>query len=367
MDDLTDVEHLAYDLIQSYVQHEVSSMHLEEFEASMVQSIVDLMHDTLDDDVATLERVAHKCTEFYTKYKGLRTALIMWPAQGIEPALQRLEQFSGLSQRTPEWYQLRHDTITASAAFKLFNSPAKYNELIYEKCSPMAEHFSTMTGPRHWGVKYEPLSALYYEHVHSTKIKEYGLVIHPQYPFLGASPDGIVVDPTSPRYGCMVEIKNPTSREITGNPKTEYWIQVQLQLEVCDLEYCDFLETHFSEYPSEEEFEADGTFTTTSDGAPKGVFLLKEIEGNNVYLYPPFGCSKEEFETWETTTPGEWVLTFYWKLDEAVNTLIPRRRDWFSWALPVIEQAWATIVAERVTGYQHRAPKKRTKPEFKKD
>jgi hypothetical protein len=41
----------------------------------------------------------------------------------------------------------------------------------------------------------------------------------------------------------MLEIKNVVSREITGIPKPEYYVQMQLQMEVCDLEECDFLET----------------------------------------------------------------------------------------------------------------------------
>ena len=47
----------------------------------------------------------------------------------------------------------------------------------------------------------------------------------------------------------MVEIKNVVSREITGIPVTKYWIQTQIQMEVCDLEECDFVETKFKENP----------------------------------------------------------------------------------------------------------------------
>ena len=61
----------------------------------------------------------------------------------------------------------------------------------------------------------------------------------------------------------MLEIKNPTSREITGIPKEDYWIQMQLQMETCNLNECDFLETVFKEYETEEEFMADGTFRIT--------------------------------------------------------------------------------------------------------
>ena len=41
----------------------------------------------------------------------------------------------------------------------------------------------------------------------------------------------------------MLEVKNPVSREITGMPKKAYWAQMEIQMEVWDLNECDFLET----------------------------------------------------------------------------------------------------------------------------
>ena len=46
----------------------------------------------------------------------------------------------------------------------------------------------------------------------------------------------------------MLEVKNIYNREIRGIPKEEYWIQMQIQMETCDLDICDFLETRFLEY-----------------------------------------------------------------------------------------------------------------------
>jgi hypothetical protein len=45
----------------------------------------------------------------------------------------------------------------------------------------------------------------------------------------------------------MLEIKNIVNRDITGEPLHHYWIQMQVQMEVCDLDVCDFLETRFKE------------------------------------------------------------------------------------------------------------------------
>ena len=109
----------------------------------------------------------------------------------------------------------------------------------------------------HWGQKYEPLSVLIYEYLYDTKVEDFGCIRHPTYNFLGASPDGINIDKKSKKYGRMLEIKNIVNREINGIPKKEYWTQTQLQMEVCDLDECDFLETKFTEYPDSSSFYND--------------------------------------------------------------------------------------------------------------
>jgi hypothetical protein len=40
-------------------------------------------------------------------------------------------------QRTPEWYKFRHNLITASNAYKAFDSQSTLNKLIYEKCQQL--------------------------------------------------------------------------------------------------------------------------------------------------------------------------------------------------------------------------------------
>ena len=164
------------------------------------------------------------------------------------------------AQRTPEWYEFRYNLITASNAYKAFENQTIKNQLIYEKCCAKKEASSTssqvnINSTLHWGQKYEPLSVMIYEYLYNTKVEDFGCIKHGTYSCLGASPDGINVDPSSPRYGRMLEIKNIVNREINGIPKKEYWIQTQLQMEVCDLPECDFLETRFLEI-SEEEYKS---------------------------------------------------------------------------------------------------------------
>jgi len=174
------------------------------------------------------------------------------------------------------WYVFRHNLITASSAWKVFKSQSSINQVIVEKCKELdvSKYGIVNTGsPMHHGNKYEEVSVMLYEYIYDTKVRDYGCIQHDTYKFLGASPDGINVDPNSQRYGRMLEIKNPTTREITGIPKEDYWIQMQLQMETCNLNECDFLETVFKEYETEEDSVEDGTFTYNEEDQLKGMMI----------------------------------------------------------------------------------------------
>ena len=288
-------------------------------------------------------------------------------------------------QRTSEWYSRRNNLITASAASKAFGTQASVNQLIYEKCKKYCESEDggggcgntgpmqgSVNSPLHWGQRYEPVTVMVYERRNHTKLGEFGCIQHDQYPFIGASPDGINIDPTSAIFGRMVEIKNIFNREITGHPKEEYWIQTQIQMEVCDLDECDFVETRFKEYDGEEEYLA------AAPANEKGVILWFQSAATltqqgavsppiQLYEYAPIGATVEEYDKWEAEMFAKherlrsiWVRTIYWYLDEYSCVLVRRNRLWFEEAVNVLQNVWATIEEERQTGYEHRAPKRKT-------
>ena len=191
----------------------------------------------------------------------------------------------------------------------------------------------------HWGQKYEPLSVLIYEHMYNTTIEDFGCIKHDKHTFLGASPDGINVESSSPRYGRMLEIKNIVNREITGIPKLEYWVQMQLQMETCRLEECDFLETRFKEYEDETSYLND------TEIEYKGIILYFSKEGKPTYMYSPldFIKSSSKLEKWEEKTRIDmeeqgflWVKNLYWKLDEMSCVLVKRNSRWFNTVVPTI-------------------------------
>ena len=243
------------------------------------------------------------------------------------------------------------------------------NQLIYDKCEPLNVNkyqYVNTESPLHWGHKYEPLSLMWYENKYKTKVSDYGCIPHKSFNYLAASPDGINTDINSLRYGRMVEVKNIVNRDITGIPKMEYWIQMQMQMEVCLLNECDFLETRFMEYDNKDDFNADGEFHQTKDGKMKGIIMYFLKEGQPLYEYAPLGLTEKRFESWELSIMEKqksltWVNNIYWKLDEVSCVLVLRNKIWFKHVKPKFEETWNIIQKEKVTGYEHRAPKRKNK------
>ena len=145
--------------------------------------------------------------------------------QQVTKHLQALRDIPQPEQRTPEWYAFRHNYLTASSAWKAFVSTATRNQLIYDKCVPYDpdkyKSSASLDSPLQWGVRYEPVSIMWYEHMYGTKIEDFGCIPHPTLSCLAASPDGINTDPEAPRFGRMLEVKNIVNRVINGVPKLE--------------------------------------------------------------------------------------------------------------------------------------------------
>jgi hypothetical protein len=218
--------------------------------------------------------------------------------------------------------------------------------------------------------------------MYKTQIEDFGCLPHSSYKFLGASPDGINVDKNSDRFGRMLEIKNVVSREINGIPKKEYWIQMQLQMEVCNLNECDFLETKFIEYTDTQSFYNDSIIdennerilTTSLEGKNKGIILYFHTkEGKPFYCYKPIEIISElDIKEWEEkqldiyeAEPYNYIFMkfIYWKLEVLSCVLVLRNTDWFKNNIGQLEKVWKTIEQERITGYEHRAPVKKQKKE----
>ena len=322
----------------------------------IIKEIFDIIHNTYIPKRSYLSTFIIKKLDYNTREK-------------IKQQILYLRNVPQPEQRTSEWYEMRHNLITASNAWKAFHTQSSINQLIYEKCEPInTEKFASVNvdSPFHWGQKYEPVSVMFYEEKYNTKIEDFGCIPDINNKFLGVSPDGINVKYDSDLYGRMLEIKNPISRIINGIPKREYWIQMQLQMSVCGLNECDFLETSFKEYNSYDEFINDGNFNKTKDGKQKGIMLNFLRDQKPIYEYAPLNISESEYKIWEAKKMKQhmddtWIKNIYYYLHEYSCVLVLQNMSWFNYAKNILSDLWNIVLKERVTGYEHRAPKKRIK------
>ena len=368
-------------LIEDYIGLNINQYIQPTFHASVVKDITNTFLNTFvaaeleAEDLISEVLVERAMALFYKHITPPRssgpTFIRMVPnIKKMRAKIAYLQNVPQPEQRTQAWYEFRYKHLTASNIWKVFISESTRNQLIYEKCQPLnTGKFNSVSleSPMHWGQKYEPLSVMLYEEIYKAKVSDFGCIPHKTLEFLAASPDGIVTQETSMRYGRMLEVKNIVNREITGIPKMEYWIQMQIQMEVCELNECDFLETRFIEYASKEMYDSDmcnSDMCTMSNSATpqyKGMMMLfMSMSGKPIYEYAPLNESTEAWQDqmMEKNHTLTWIKNIYWKLDQLSCVLVLRNKMWFASVVPQLKNFWLTIEKEKQSGYNHRQPKK---------
>jgi len=149
--------------------------------------------------------------------------------------LLKIPQFE---QRSEEWFKQRENAITASDIPTVLgeNSYKRPWNLLVDKCNANPKPFVGNDHTR-WGQHYEDIAIEKYAERYNKKVLFFGLIMHPDYPWLGGSPDGITTD------GILLEVKCPPKREIImGEIPHHYRSQVLLNMEVCNLDTAHFIE-----------------------------------------------------------------------------------------------------------------------------
>ena len=162
------------------------------------------------------------------------------------------------------WFQQRSGRITASklkaAAHTDLAQPSQ--SLIMSICYPHNHQFQSQATA--WGCTHEETACKAYvaqmvkEHPGFSVCKS-GLVIHPLYPHMGASPDGLIkcgcCGPGVLEVKCSFSCKDKSFMEATAETffleqadgkftlkeKHAYYYQVQAQIQFCSVNYCDFV------------------------------------------------------------------------------------------------------------------------------
>lgn len=270
-------------------------------------------------------------------------------------------------QRTPAWYKERQTRITASEAasclsksenvcreyVKQFNIEGfKYKErealnpyesredYIIKKCDAyrgqnnFKDNAFTL-----WGKKYEEVANRLYMQLKGVRVHEFGLISHDDYEWLAASPDGITDD------GVMLEIKCPKSRKINEEMiPLYYWVQVQIQLETCDLDECDFLECEIVEYTDDEKWRNAIGMIKEGEKKAFGMLLCEKSEDEPRHKYPPVEIEQvEQYYKWMQENKNETDTVTYYVISKYHITNIKRSKEWFESVKKDIKETWDII------------------------
>lgn len=150
-----------------------------------------------------------------------------------------------------EWHQLRRPRITSS----------KFREVCHTRAQSSAENLakrllrpSHQTADMRRGLDMEPAAVEEYCRVREVNHYPCGFLIHPDAPWMGSSPDGIVYDPKGQTVFGLVEIKCPNVASYVDCPYIKisegthtlrkshsYFWQIQGQMLISGLDWCDFV------------------------------------------------------------------------------------------------------------------------------
>ena len=197
--------------------------------------------------------------------------------------------------------------------------------------------------------------------------------------------------------GRMLEIKCPYRRKILMDPKAPevygphgepitdikkdvkkgvcpayYWVQVQLQLECCDLDECDFWQTEIWEYEDAEDFvedtDPDHPWLSASSKQEKGALIqivpfdkindesmeyMDRIYNFAEFIYQPrVDMTPQEVDMWllETIKNLKWThkgyvfeSVKYYKIINTRSITIKRDTKWFAENLPKFQEIWGYV------------------------
>ena len=209
----------------------------------------------------------------------------------MHPVVQELISKEYDAQRSEEWLKLRGNMLTASdlATAIGLNPYEKPKDLILKKCGK--KKFDGNRATQHGNMLEDQARDIYCEK-YGEVCHEIGLHPHPEYSWLGGSPDGIT------ESGKLIEIKCPLTRKIALEVPVYYMPQIQLLLEILNLEEAVFIQYKPADiaWPGPEEF------------------VLTEVKRDREWFLEQLPCMKEFWDK---------VL---WHREHGCDELLPKPR-----------------------------------------
>lgn len=347
------IEHLS-ECLQSWEQLCPKPKHSEfvnEWKDTL-KSHIESAYDASDDpDAELVDSITEGILEAYSAWES-----DAFPSDINHDLIHALMLRPQTAQRTSDWYTEFKLRLTASEISKVFGSPRERGTLVMMKAGklevpgrggPSVCRRLTMS-PFDWGICFEPVVKQIVEFHWDAMIHECGRFVHLTDTRLAASPDGLIL--RSKKHpdmaGHLIEIKCPKSRKIGLKIPSDYYYQMQLQLEVTGMRACEYVEARIDFTNSDSD----------SDSFPK-----EKYHGKVAVV----GCFKEEFQEWLPCryeygpinqldwTPvlglNEQTLELNtWVCDAFHHERVHRDEAWFATRLPKLEEFWLDVEKAKV-------------------
>lgn len=270
-----------------------------------------------------------------------------------------------VEQRTEAWYRQMATIISASELGNLFASPYQRSKFVVTKSQPyQMRQQNTAVSSHHmtafdWGIRFEPVVKQIYEYKYGAVIKDLGRMIHPTEPRCAASPDGLIYHCPEGKQGHLIEIKCPVTREIDGSVPKDYYHQMQMQLHVTGLQFCEYVEASFASAYNYMHKEGPALY----DGYIALIRRSELLQGQEFYyLYSPVNC-----EHWSPVIDAEEdiIEMIPWRLHKWSEHRIERSEEWWTMIHPMIDAFWCDVDKHKrgeFTVLESSRPAKKPKP-----
>jgi len=148
-------------------------------------------------------------------------------------------------QGSEGWLKARAGLIKASicAAYENKHPYMKVEDVVRQEVRALlgaGSEFQTNAAVEH-GSMMEDYARVKLEQIQRYKVDETGLVVHSKYPFLAASPDGLIGIEGCAEFKCPYPKWTKAPYSVFDEKRIMYLWQCHMVMEVCDLDWCDFM------------------------------------------------------------------------------------------------------------------------------
>jgi putative phage-type endonuclease len=328
------------------------------------ETVLDYLEDPTDRDEAA-EQLQEAAASWFRTHHDLLIESIPPVDPAIITALQSKPQ---VDQHSAEWYAQRRNRLTASEFAQILDG--RRGALLRSKVAPeaaatdrapvapiaIAQPDGEMTATI-WGHRFEPIVRRIYEQEIAgvgAVCDTLGRFTHHTIPWLSASPDGVVL--RGPLAGRLVEIKAPKSRQPGDFVPQDYYVQMQIQMEVTDLDAVDFVEAQFTQRPTQRYDLSDGALSAADAAACEAaawkgrIEVWGDLDDATTWVYR-YTAPVEDLEDaiFDTPPPAGTLLehSVWWLTGWYPRTVLRNRTWWDAIGWPTAQLLWAEVESIR--------------------